>query len=228
MEHDDELRIREKIRNLDNTPLPFDKDLTWSSIRLHGTRPLRRIFFYYAAASLVLAAAIVFYSIELTHRVELRARISELDLTLEHVRSTVNKVEPIQVASTVECPEEKEAAQKPLLAKRDRQTRPAMTVKTAAPDQPHPVEVKVATAPEQLQETAAASRVAEPSSKSTLELELSSVSPVILGRSLAGTTNQAVVKKGRLQMRLFRGDDEITSGVPPSAPITTLASINNR
>ncbi len=227
MEHDNELRIREKIRNLDNTSMPFDKELVWSSIRFHGTRPLRRVVLYYAAASLVLATAIVFYSIELTQRVALQARISELDLALEQARSAVKSKQPIPVATVAECPEAAQAlVQQPRLAKRMKRAQPMMIAESETPVEQNTTLVS-ATDTEQRQATAVVSTPVEPNTTS-IAGQPRITSTVILGRSLAATTNQASVKKGRLQMRLFRSEDEIPIGPSPSTPITLLAGTNNQ
>ncbi len=226
MEHEDELRIREKIKDLDHAPQAWDKELVWSSIRFHGTKPARRIVVYYAAASLALAVAIIFYSVELTERVALRARISELDLALEQTRNAVRPKETNQAALIAECPEANQApVQLPRVAKHLNRTEPAMIVRGKEPVEPNPslpqtevaketpqTEVIVATPIEQIDP------INEPASPPT--------SLVILGKSLT-VADHSAQKKGRLKMRLFQGEDDEAIGTSSSTPITTLASINN-
>lgn len=225
MEHDDELRIREKIRNLDNQPQAWDKELVWSSVRFHGTKPARRIFVYYAAASLVLAAGIVFYSVELTERVALRARISELDLALEQTRSASRPKDTNQVVSIVECPEIKQSpTQLPRFATRMNRSGPVVIVKSKVPDESNPVS-QAAVAKETPQTEAVVATPVEQINP-ILEPTAPPTSLVILGKSFT-VADHSAQKKGRLKMRLFQGEDDEAIGTSSSIPITTLASINN-
>lgn len=228
MEHDDELRIREKIRDLDNVPQAWDKELVWSSVRLQGTKPARRIYVYYAAASLVLAAAIAFYSVELTERVALRVRISELDLALEEARSAVSPKETSQAASITDCPDAMPSPiQLPRLATRMKRSEPAMIAKSKESAELNPTMPQTEVAKETPQMEAGVATTIEQINP-IIEPAAPPASLVILGKSFVVATDHSAQKKGRLKMRLFNGEDDEAIGTSSSTPITTLASINNR
>lgn len=223
MEHDNDKRIREKMTRLDAVPITWDKELVWSSIRFHGTRPARHIFMYYAAASIIIAAAIVFYAMTQTHRGELLVRIGELDLKLEQLRTMDHGASMEQIVSEVVCPPANQSEARPLIARR-----PSLRHSHVAAN-PVPAVAPV----EVLPETTLPEPVEEKAAVATAELPLQSVEetspsgpPVILGKSITSASNRTALRRGRFQLRLFRGDDEVSTA-SPSPPVTSLASINN-
>ena len=103
MEPDDDLRIREKLKEWEDAPYPLDKDRLW---REHMTLPRSRsglhIAYYYAAASLVLAAALVYYTVSERERSTAELRIKELELTLLNARAL--NVQSDKLPAAVPCP----------------------------------------------------------------------------------------------------------------------------
>ncbi len=83
MEHNAEKIIQQKIKAVEQIPVNWNKERVWSSI--NKARPARSYgyVFYYAAASVLLAGALIFYSIQVTRREELDKQISLLELAIE-------------------------------------------------------------------------------------------------------------------------------------------------
>lgn len=226
MEHDDEMNIREKINSLDSTPIAWDKDLVWSSIQFHGTRPSQRIFVYYAAASLILATAIVFYSVERTTQETLRVRLGEIDLALKQtlVQQPVNTTRTLLAEVPCERPE-KVHSESVMVAQQKRHTKPKHTIQMDSKQVPMPAPI----ADSPLEKTAAPemqTTLIAPNTQVPKQTMATHEVPVILGKSIVASSDQQETRKGRLSLRLFRTEDE-KSTTPTATPIVTLGGINN-
>lgn len=221
MEHEDDLSIREKVRAHEQTPGALDKDRLWSGLALQGSaRSAKRPAVYYTAASLILAAAVIFYSLELTHRKELELRLSEIELSLKQVPFS-EKANMNPVAQEVTCPEA-EQRPKPQLARRTNPRKPVVVPQNSTPQESADTIASVVAlhkAPEPTPETIATqSPVTQPIEDHHVPAK------VILGKSLSSSPG---TKQGRLTFRLFL-DEDSKSAVPLTAtPVVTLAGINN-
>ncbi|CAN5440168.1 hypothetical protein BH10BAC4_BH10BAC4_26750 [soil metagenome] len=121
MEHEFEKTIREKINTVEQNPLKWEKDLVWSKIDHPSSRT--PVVFYYAAASIVLAGALIFFTIGLNNRksVDLQLRAIELSIEKNKIYQAelllANKIatEPIDcVAPTSTREEQKFVASRPV------------------------------------------------------------------------------------------------------------------
>lgn len=221
MEHEDDLRIREKVRAHEQTPGALDKDRLWSGLALPGSaRPAKRIAVYYAAASLILAAAVIFYSLELTHRKALELRLAEIELSLKQEKIPETAVMN-PVAQEEACPEA-EQRPKPQLARHTNLPKPVVVPENSAPHESAPA----------LAPVVALHAVPEPSLE-TITNQAPVTQPiedqhapakVILGKSLSPSS---VTKQGRLTFRLFLDEDNKSAAPLTATPVVTLAGINN-
>jgi hypothetical protein len=221
MEHEDDLRIREKVRAHEQTPGALDKDRLWSGLALPGSaRPAKRIAVYYAAASLILAAAVILYSLELTHRKALELRLAEIELSLKQVPVSETAIMN-PVAQEVACPEA-EQRPKPQLARRTNLRKPVVVPQNSTPqesaDALAPV-VALHVAPEPSLETI----TNQAPVTQTIEDQHAPVK-VILGKSLSPSSG---TKQGRLTFRLFPDEDNKSAVPLTTTPVVTLAGINN-
>ena len=82
MAHDLEMMIREKVYQIEQSPIAWEKDSAWSRIAHESARKTSPRFFYYAAASLILATALVF-SFEWIRGKQLTQRLESLQLAID-------------------------------------------------------------------------------------------------------------------------------------------------
>jgi hypothetical protein len=103
MEHEFEKTVREKVTGLEQNPLKWEKDLVWSKIDHPSSR--KPFVFYYAAASIVLAGALIFFTIGLNNRKQLDLQLQAIELSIEQSKnyqtelSLTNRV----ATETVDC-----------------------------------------------------------------------------------------------------------------------------
>lgn len=225
MEHNDETRIREKVRRAEELPQAWNKDHVRSAIFREGRQPRRPLAFYYVAASLTLAAALIYYTRQLTYREEINLKVKEIELRIVQSQQRAELTTPVQqvAVSSAECPDQplekiskpgKTRQAKPMLAKQNDAglTQPA---DLRASELPKPEEVKIATEQSGNIETPDVSVASAPTQVQ--------VQPII-GR-IADTP--ATTRNKKFQVRFFQSDEEVKNSAP-SSPLTTLASINNR
>lgn len=220
MEHEDDLRIREKVYAYEQTPVALDKDRLWSGLILPGgARQPKRIAVYYAAASLVLAATAIFYSLEVTHRKALELRLAEIELLLKQAPIS-EKAGLNPVAQELACPEPEQTA-KPLLAKRAVLPKPAAVPEEGAAHESSPALPPVVAVPtEPTRETITLAAEA-PVTKAKEDQQ--AAAKVILGKALPPTSG---TKQSRLTFRLFP-DEENTNTAPITTTPVVIAGINN-
>ena len=82
MAHDLEMIIREKVYQVEQSPIAWEKDSAWSRLAHESARKTSPRFFYYAAASLILATALVF-SFEWIRGKQLTQRLASLQLAID-------------------------------------------------------------------------------------------------------------------------------------------------
>ena len=82
MAHDIEMTIREKVYQVEQSPIAWEKDSAWSRIAHEAAGKTHLRFFYYAAASLILATVLVF-SFEWIREKQLTQRLESLQLAID-------------------------------------------------------------------------------------------------------------------------------------------------
>ena len=82
MAHDIEMTIREKVYQVEQSPVAWGKDSAWSRIGHEAAGRTHARFFYYAAASLILAMAL-FFSFEWIREKQLTQRLESLQLAID-------------------------------------------------------------------------------------------------------------------------------------------------
>ncbi len=220
MEHEDDLRIREKVRAYEQAPGALDRDRLWSRIALTtSARPTKHIAVYYAAASLVLAAAAIFYSLEATHRKSLELRLAEIELLLKQAPISETAAQN-PVVQEMACPEP-EQTPKPQLARRTSLPKPVVDPENSASHESAPsLPPVVVVAPEPTPETITIATEAPITQRIENHQALAKV---ILGKSLPPASG---AKQSRLTFRLLL-DEENKTAAPVTTPVVTLAGINN-
>ena len=228
MEHEDERKIREKVRQLEATVVSWDRARVWSSVVAPPLRTTALFVFYYAAASLILAAAVLIYSQQQTHRDELSLRIGEIELALSQTKAAKLETHSISVAEAVECPSAIENSVTMPMTTRNQikfaTKKENRSSKVQLTDSPAVTQVALTeTQPQEIvsppQETVPIPQVALVHESATL--------PVILGKSIATSSSNQTVTRNHVRIRLFRGEVEPTETSSSPTPVTTLASINN-
>lgn len=218
MEADDDLRIREKLREWETTPYAMDKERLWENhLPFPKANAGRRMALYYVAASLTLAAAIFYYAVSERQLPMAELRIKELEAALMDAKSTNAPSEAM--TATIPCPER--PADPPNRRKSPRRQAKAML---------RPSNVAVAQTESQATEPGPIVQTAEqpPEIVVSPAPEVSAVPStprIILGRAgVAQTTQQS---PGRLRFNLFRNEEarDARQSAPP--PVVILAGINN-
>lgn len=228
MEHEDERKIREKVRQFEETVVSWDRARVWSSVVAPPLRTTALFVFYYAAASLTLAAAVLIYSKQQTHRDELSLRIGEIELALSQTKAADQETRSALVAEAIECPSAIEnSVTTPMTAQNK--------IKPVTKDKNHSNEVKLTDSPAVTQvgltETQPQQIVSPPQETVPIPqvaiVHESASLPVILGKSIATSSSNQTVTRNHVRIRLFRGEVEPTETSSSPTPVTTLASINN-
>jgi len=218
MEADDDLRIREKLREWEATPYAVDTQRLWENhLPFPKARAGRRMALYYAAASLTLAAAIFYYTVSEREQFKAELRIKELEAALMDAKSTSPSREAMPV--TIPCPERQ--ADPP-----NRRNSPRRQAKAML----RPSNVAVAQTESQATEPESTAQSAE----QPLEVVVSpapeisalpSTPRIILGRARVAETNQK--SSGRLRFNLFRNEEAKDERQSTPPPVVILAGINN-
>lgn len=126
MERNDEQLIREKILGLERRTTESTSGL-WDSVVLQQGQPkTRHTVIYLAAASVVLAGALVMYSVQRSYQASLALKIAEIELLLNN--PSIAQLPENVVATTSECPEPQPMER---IEKRKRQTPIAQTQRKA-------------------------------------------------------------------------------------------------
>jgi hypothetical protein len=106
MEHNFEKTIREKINSVEQQSVHWEKDMVWSKIERGDSR--KSIVHYYAAASVILAGALIFFTIGLNHRNEINFRLRSIELSIEQSKLyQANHLSEKIAATSADCDKEK-------------------------------------------------------------------------------------------------------------------------
>lgn len=214
MEHDD-LNIRKKIMDWENSGSSANTDRLWDTLVLYpAKRSANPTVLYLAAAALVLSGALVVYSLGETQRKAIDLRMMEIELALHKAEAMPAPQVVRLVPEEVPCPMTTET-QRPFVtrAKRSPIIQQASLLKKDENPEPQIVVIKeqdpITTTPVE-----------------TVALTQPSPAPrIILGSHTVA--EQSPSKSSRLTLRLFKGDPDQTD-VPRSAtPMVNLAGINN-
>lgn len=217
MERKDDAMIRRKVLGLESEPVVLDRERLWRSISFPASRREPRSLIYYAAASVALAWAFVFILQELSRRDQLQVRLNELELSIQSEITRVSLTAaptaaeiPCKMPATIDivAPSKRiiirQASVNPLIPKA---ATVAVQEASSTENSERQVVEETTTPPEPVR------FAAQPTPKPR----------VVLGATFPDNTSNAQGKQ-RLRLGLFREEER----QPSSAPLVTLAGVNNQ
>jgi len=216
MEHDDDKKVREKVRVTESTPVTWNKSGVWDAISFPQARQVDfRPVIWYAAASVILAAGLTFYSLMQIEREKLQLLVGRTELAIEEARLQVSQVSHAVVDVTPEqvCPEEKTV--RPTPKRRRALDKPSAVIQVASTPTEKPVVPDIVTVNDPV------IMPVEATSEQRVPAHQATVKPII--GSMAPTQT---ARQHRLQLKIFQQDEE--PATKSSTPVVFLAGTNKQ